>query len=454
MGKTATQVMMLALALLAAVNGHCDPPPEGVELSRSMAVAMAIRKNPDLRVEAFNTSMAETDAARSRGIYDPLLSASASGGINSAPGDAFFRTRSGTASIGLAQYLPTGGSVTLSPQTGFTNAEFDDPDDDTTDWQSSLGLSLTQPLLRNAGRETTEISITLADSALQETVEQFRFATTDTVFAVITSYNRLYTLHRNREWRRASLDSAQALLEELRGRAKPGPLHGMEIANAEYAIAQRQRDLVEAERNVRDQEAYLRYLVGMEAKTPVLPVDPPSREEPPESEEEAVAAALEYRSDLRQLRSTLKSSQLQERVARHQSLPDLTLTAGGGLTGTGNSFGDSSRQIGEDPGTFWSAGLFFSVPLGNTALENDYRRSRIRTEQVHSQLEALVWRIRNDIESDMRALISARLQMQTADRALQYAEQRLAEYRKNVRAGTTSVPQRRERPALCPQHPD
>jgi outer membrane protein TolC len=47
--------------------------------------------------------------------------------------------------------------------------------------------------------------------------------------------------------------------------------------------------------------------------------------------------------------------------------------------------------------------------------------------------------VQNDVESDMRALISARLQIQTADRSLQYAQQRLEEYRKNNSLGTATV---------------
>jgi cell division septation protein DedD len=213
----------------------------------------------------------------------------------------------------------------------------------------------------------------------------------------------------------------------------------VEIANTEYAIAQRRRDLVDAERNVRDQESSLRYLLGMPSQARIVPIDPPSREEPLETEEQAVQAALAYRPDLKQFRSTLKTTQLLERVAKRQKFPDLSITAGGGLTGTGGSFGDSSKQIEEDPGTFWSAGLFFSVPLGNTAARNDYRRSKLRTEQVQNQIDSLEWRIRDEVESDMRALISARLQMQTADQSLQYAVQRLDGYRENARLGTSTV---------------
>lgn len=439
MGKRVFETAILVLAVLTAAKGHCDSLPERVELPRVTAVAMAIQKNIDLRVTALNSAMSRTDVARSRGIYDPFFSASANGGVSAAPGDPFFRTKNANASIALTQLLPTGGNVTFSPQTGFTTAEFPGDVDSTTDWQSSVGITVSQPLLRNAGKEATELTITLADSTLEESIEQFRFATIDTVFAVITSYNRLFTLRETLDSRQAALISAEAFLDELRQREQQSSLSAVEIANTEYAIAQRRRDLVDAERNVRDQESSLRYLLGMPSQTRIIPIDPPSREEPLETEEQAVQAALAYRPDLKQFRSTLKTTQLLERVARRQKFPDLSITAGGGLTGTGGSFGDSSKQIEEDPGTFWSAGLFFSVPLGNTAARNDYRRSKLRTEQVQNQIDSLEWRIRDEVESDMRALISARLQMQTADQSLQYAVQRLDGYRENARLGTSTV---------------
>ena len=440
--KIAFRHIVLATALFAAGNGYCDILPDKVEkinLSRGFAVMMSISKNPDLRVEALNFSMSETDAARSWGLYNPLLSMSASSGVSAVPGDPFFRTRSANASIGLTQYLPTGGSVAASTQTGFTTAEFANSPTVTKDWQSSAGLTITQPLLKNSGKETMELSITFAASTLQDSLERFRSVTTDTVSAVITAYNHLYTLRQVLESRLAASTAVQNLLDEIRKRKKPGPLQAMDIANAEYAMAQRRKELVEAERNVRDHEASFRYLIGLETKTQIIPIDPPSREEPQETEDQALKSALEFRSDLKQLRLALKTSQLQERVARHQSLPDLSVTASGGLTGTGEKIGSSYRQIGERPGTFWSAGMQFNVPIGNTSAENDYRKSRIRTEQAQDQVKALAWKIRNDVEADMRALISARMQLQTTDRSRQYAEQRVEEYRKNTRGGATSV---------------
>jgi outer membrane protein len=430
---------LFAIILLVAGNGHCEGVQGGLNLARSYAIEMAIRKNIELRGEALNASMAAVDVVKSRGLYDPVFATSASGGVVSTPGDPFFRTKNGLTSIGLTQYLPTGGNVTAATQSGFTTAELVSPGTTTTDWQSSVGITVTQPLLKNFGKETTELNITLAATTHQDSLERFRFTIADTVLAVVTSYNRVYTLRQVLDARIAALNSTQSLLEEVRQKVKPGAKQTLEIANVEYAMAQRRKEIVEAERNVRDQEAGLRYLIGMEPKVRLIPADPPSRAEPPETEEEALKTALESRTDLKQLHLALKSSQLQERVARHQSLPELALTASGGLTGSAGNFGESYRQIGERPGSFWSAGLQFSVPIGNTAQENEYRKSRIRTEQVRNQIKALSWKIRNDVESDMRALISARLQLHTADRALEYAKQRHEEYLKQSRVGTTPV---------------
>ncbi|MBK5276526.1 MAG: TolC family protein [Desulfuromonadales bacterium] len=406
-------------------------------LSLGNAVAMAVYRNIDLRIEALNFKMAETDVAKSWGIYNPVFNASGSGGVTAVPGDAFFSAKTTNASIGLVQNLPTGGSISATTQTGFFS--LDNSVAATKDWQSTAGLNVTLPLLKNAGRETVEMNITVAANTQQDSLERFRASTIETVSNVITTYNHLYVLRHAQETRVSALNSAQKLLDEIKKKATPGAVQGMELANAEFAIAQRRKDLVEASRSAKDHEVSLRYLIGLDLPTQIIPSDPPSRYEPLETDEQAAKAALEHRSDLKQMQLSLKTSQLQERIARRQSWPDLSVLAGGGFTGTGFNFGESYQQLGNNPGTFWSVGLQFSVPLGNTVAVNEYRKNRIKTEQVQHQIKALSWKIRNDVESDMRALISARLQMQLSDRSRLLAEQRLEEYHKNNQLGSATI---------------
>jgi len=439
LGPALWRSLAALLTLLAGAGSVlAASPSDPLRLTRDEAVVMAIRNNINLKAEALNSAIAARGLDRSRGYYDPILTSTASTGETTFPGEDF-RTTSTLGTLGVTQYLPTGGSIALSTQTGYTTAVSNALGYSSEDWQSAVALTVSQPLLKNSGREATELSITLAANTLEDARDRFRFALADTVFAVITSYNRLYSLRQNLAARQVALTAAQDLLTELRQRSRQGQLQRVEIANAEYALTQRRKDLVNAERGFHDQAAHLRYLIGMDEKRQILPVDPPSRREPDETEKEAIALALDSRADLQQLRLALQGAQLQERVAHHQSLPDVAVTVSGGLSGMADSVGESYRQIGDGEGAWWAAGLRFSLPLGNDTARNSYHQSRLRAEQLRARVRAFEWQVRDAVESDLRSLISARLQLQTTDQALQYARERDAEYRKRSRAGTGTV---------------
>jgi outer membrane protein TolC len=437
-GGRAAICLIIFLVHLPCPVGWCRTPPAELKLTQADAIALAIRSNIEVQNESLSSLTAEVDLSRSWSMYNPVVSLSANSGITATPGE-MFRTRNTLTSLGLSQYLPTGGSISATTQTGYTTAESDNPELFTKNWQSSMGLNISQPILRNAWMETTGFPIFAAEKNVDESFERFRSFLNDTVFTVTAAYNRLFTLHQVLAARKAALDSAEKFLDEVRGKVTPANPLTMEIADADFAVVQRRKDLVETERNVRDHEAGFRYLLGMEGKTIIVPVDQPSREEPPETEEQAVTAALSRRPDLLGLRTSLQVQQVQERIARSQAMPELNLSAGGGLSGTAPTLSKDWQDLIEGKRRYWTVGMQFSYPLGNTAAINDYRRSRIRTEQLQNQIRSLTWRIRNDVESDMRALISARLQLRMADRSLKLAEQRVEEYRKKVNTGPIKV---------------
>lgn len=435
--KTLLALIAVLSSLLFSVSAA---ESSGVlRLSRDAAVALAVHRNIDLRVQALNTSMARERVKSSRSFYDPYLSMSSRYGETAYPGETFGTTSTNT-SVDLSQYVPTGGNIAAQVQTGYTSAESLSSSVEPKDWLSSVGITISQPLLKDAGREVTNLNITLAANNELESVENFRFFLTDTVYSVITSYNRLYVLRNIFESRQQALTSAENLRKQLLAKAASGvSAKKMEIADADYAISQRRKELIDDGKRVRDQEASLRYLLGIEDQRDILPLDSPSRVEPPESEAEALRIATENRADLKQLRLSLASSELETRVSKHQRLPNLDLTASGGFSGVGNVIGDSFDQITSAKGGWWSTGVLFSLPLGNTAAESSHRQDLIRMRQLRNQIRAYEWQIRDSVAADMRSLISARLQMRAADQSLQFANQRLKEYRKNAHSGQSTV---------------
>ena len=89
-----------------------------------------------------------------------------------------------------------------------------------TDWYTSAGLTMTQPLLKNFGKETTELYISLAANNHTNSLEQFRLSVTNTIYSVIKEYNRLYTLLQVLKSRQRSLLSARQILDRLKKKGK------------------------------------------------------------------------------------------------------------------------------------------------------------------------------------------------------------------------------------------
>ncbi|MDD2899910.1 MAG: TolC family protein [Desulfuromonadaceae bacterium] len=429
--------LTFGITLFITASSFGEEIPGKMFLTRGYALVMALGKNADLKIEALNPAMAETDAAASRYIYNPVLTTKMSTGGRTATFPSRMTTNA-AGSVGLSQALPTGGTLSATTDTYYSK----DPEYfSATGWTSNAAVTLSQPLLKKLGPEATDRGITVADNNLKESRERFRFTAIDTAYTTVTTYNNLYTLRQLLDSHNTALKETQDLRDKLLKKRRSGPTaqQKIEIANAEFSIAQRIKDIIDADRRVRDQEANLRYLIGMEEKTQLIPIDPPSKDEPKDSEEQSVKKALELRSDIKQLRIALQSSQLQERVTRNLALPDLTLSASAGFIGSGPTAGTSYQQLGNRKETAWSTEILFSMPLGNTAASNDYRKSRIRNEQVQLQMNTLAWKIRNDVEADQRALISARLQLSSTQKSLEFAEERHKEYLKNNLAGTATI---------------
>ena len=431
-------LVILSNYSLFVINGVCQDEAQVLKLTRYQAIAMAIRNNIDLRVRALDSSLVETDIQGGMSIYNPNLTLATSFSQTEAAGETYgTQTLSGT--IGVSQKLSTGGTVSVSAWTSPTSDK-SDPQYDYTDWYSTVGLTVYQPLLKNAGKQATELGINQDKYAYEGSLEDFRDDVIETTFSVIREYNRLYVLYQLKESRQEALDSAQRLLDAIDARADSDG-KSVDLANAEFSKSQRQTAFIEASREVNSKEAKLRYLIGIEHKANIIPIDPPSIQEPLETEAEAIELAYQQRPDLEGLRIQLESSELRRRVAERDLWPDLALTGTAGFRGYAEdgSFSDTTSQISDGKGAYWSAGVSLRFPLGNDLAESRYRRDKLRSEQLSAQITAAEWKIRDEIQEDNRSLISARLQMRETKRSKLFAERRVAKYVESARLGSASV---------------
>lgn len=431
MKRTAQTTTILALILALAAPAAAQP----AALTLKDAVRFGLERNLDLKVDLYNPAIAEADIRRSLGIYDPLASLAANYQRSNSTNTLTFRpieVNQASVSAGISQLLPTGTLLELIADGTWT-------DTGSKYYSNAVNLAVSQPLLRNFGREVTELEINVFRLSKGESLERFRARLSDTVAQVRTDYFRLFSLREILEVRRTSLALASRILEETRGRVRAGVLPAMEILNAEFVVATREKEVIDAERAVRDQMDVLRVALQLEAADEIVLADRPTREPYQVSEEAALGTALEKRPELAAQRSAIKIADLQQRVARNLTLPDLLVTANVGVGGDDRRFlrGIEKSVTAEDP--TWGVGVQISYPLGNRAAENAYIRSRLVTEQARTQLASLESGLSRDVRSAIRQVAATYKQIEVTNRGRAYAEDRLRAFEKRHAVGLATT---------------
>jgi outer membrane protein len=430
------------IVLAAGLSGMADAQDSPVNLTLQQAIKMAVEKNLDVKAELYNSASAEADVRGSMGIYDPLLTLLSNyKESNTLPASTFLSGASVSRqkvleyNAGINQLIPFGGTLGLAFDNTWNRNNSDPARFFNKYYQSDLTLSFTQPLLKNFGREATELNIEVAKYGKVGALEQFKTKLTDIVSRVRTQYSLLYSLRENLEVRKTSLALAERILNDTQAQVRAGVLPAMEVLNARFGVATMQKNLIDAERALKDQFDVLRILLQLPIGQEIVPVDIPYREKYEVDESATIKKALEERPELRQLRVTLKTSELQSRVARNQTLPDLSLSLSTAFTGLAPEYRRDLERVGSGKYPVWGGGLQFTYPIGNRAAENTYIKSKLKVEQTQTQVGSLEDTVVNDVRNAIRALQSSYKQLDVTSRGSAYAEQRLQAYIKKQKVG-------------------
>jgi outer membrane protein TolC len=416
-------VLACAVMCLPPLATAADAP---IPLSLNEAIRMAVEKNLDVRAELYNPAQFEADINRNRAIYDPLLTLQTSYSDSNVPTTttgSYGRMFQANASLG--QLFWSGATATA----GFNNAfnSVNAINMLSNYWESSLGVTVTQPLLKNFGRENTDININISRFSKFASLEHFNTLLLNTVTQVRNEYFKLYSLREQLQVAKTSLELASKILSDTKAQVKAGVLPAMEIINAEFGVYSREKDLIDAERAVSDEVDVLRLLLQIKGKGDIVTVDLP-RHDPYEVNEDSELKRAMDRPDIKEQRRNLDIAELQTRVFNTRLLPDLSFTASASLVGLDHTYPRNMETLTSADNPAWSLGLTLTYPLGNNAAENDYRKSRLKTEQTAVQIRSLEESAANDVKSAIRGIVSSYKQIAVSERGRAYAEERLKAY--------------------------
>jgi len=435
-----------------------------LQLTLEEAVALALEHNINLEVSRLALARSTFSVLSATGIFDPVLSANGDTSYSSSPstnqlqGADVAVAKRRTFDLTLGMLLPTGTEAGVS----WTNSRLETNStfyDFNPSYDSSLGLSITQPLLQGFGTDVNRNGIEVARKNSEISRLQFEAVVISTVQQVETAYWDLVYAIDNLKVKEQSLALARDLLDQTRTRVRIGTSAPIDIVQSEATVATREQEIIVAEHAVAEAADVLKGLMGFETMqdwaSDVIPVDSLQVDRSPVDLETAVTTALQRRTELKQEEINKVIAEMNMVVAENQVRPQLDLVVGYGYQGVGGTL----RQVDQDTGVVtvipggwddalqmvsdldydqWSAAVNFRYPLGNNQAKARRVQARYDLRSAEQLVAAQRQAVIQGVRRAVRGLEASAKSIDAAAKARELAERNLDAEQKKFANGMST----------------
>jgi outer membrane protein TolC len=382
--------------------------------------------------------------------YDPTFSASGTHSYNVSPsGYNPYSTNSTPSRTSDANNFSSGINGGLLPwgltyglngnvseQYGSSGAPFDNS-------SGSIGVTLSQPLLKNFWIDGTRLNIRVAKNRLQYSEQGLRQQLITSVTAVANAYYELIYAQQNVQVQTNALELAQTQLDQDNQRVQIGTLAVLSVQQDESQVAQAKANLIAAQSTLdTDQNALKNLLTDNYAQwhdTDIQPVETLKATPQMFDLQDSWSKGMAERPDLLQARLNVEQQGIQLKFNRNQLLPDLELTGSYGFTAASKEFSGAFGQINDGNSPNYSYGARISIPLGNINARNQYKVTKMTLQQIELQFKQLEQKAMVDIDNAVKTAQSDYQSVQARKQARIYAEAALDAEQKTYAVGKATT---------------
>jgi outer membrane protein TolC len=311
---------------------------------------------------------------------------------------------------------------------------------------TSVKFSLTQPLLRGAGRDVYYAERDAARANRVSARNARDQAASQLLLDVLTAYWELSYASRSVEIQLRSLELAKAQRDETAKRVSTGSVAPVDVLSFETSIATIEEDLASARAEELKQLAELARLIG----DPSLNVNSSADTASPMPEPAPPAADVKERTlkvsfELAQQRAAVELATVQARTAHESFRPKLDLDAYVQAQGLGNkSLGPMFDQLGGLGAVSAHVGLTYQAPLDGTQQRSERERAQFAIQTAKQRLMAIEQRLAADVDKALTKEESSRKRVKLADTTLAIAKQQYEAEAQRFRTGSATALQVRE----------
>jgi len=427
---------------------------------------LVMANNTDIAIQKLTVDTARNNLLGSYSRFDPSLSANLSHQRQTSTGtqrtDAvtLYKSLNQSANFNYSQVLPSG--TTLGVSMGLTKRA--DNSANTTinpNLGASMGVNLSQPLLRGRSLDIVRLNITTARARLKSSELGLTDQLTSLVQQAESAYWDVINARENLRVQEEALALQAESLKRAQRQLELGALPQLEIyrpqaqyENARIAVSQAQYDLQRYEDSLRRQ-------IGADLVTRfrTMPIELTEPVQPPEVTEEMdrealVQLAISKRPDLQRNRVTLDIDDLNIKQSTNQLRPDVTLTAsysasgtsgtvyplfGGGTPISVGGFSDALRTVFARDNPTYQFGLRMTLPLRDRAGNANLANNLIQKKSDTLALRRAEQQVRQDVLNAITNLESSKASVALARVARDLAQKTLEAEQKKYDLGTTEL---------------
>ena len=424
------------------------------------AIQMALRKNFQIRAERYTPQIAKAKQLSASGKFDPVAEVSTTYDENNqelrtlnselntptaVPGGdtplLFARTSGFELDSSIAGLTPwgltydIGASTTRNTDNRLTNDRYN----------SFFGLNFTQPLLKNFGTDVNlaQLRLSRADRAISEWTLRERII--EVVTDTVNTYCELFFTRENLGVEERSRSLAAQLLSDNLKRAEIGVMSPLDVMQARSDLAAREERVLVANRNMLDNENFLKQLVTDEVfqvlKTRLKIASLPDLLDVKADPEKDFPLAFQMRPDYRQALLDLQKRQINVVFSRNQTLPRLDLVASFGVNGIDTSLADSiQRASGQANYNYtWSTGIVGSLPIPNREARGQLETSKLEVAKGLVDLKRLEQAILIEADNAAGQIDTTRKRIEATTMARDFAEKTLEAAQARLASGTSTT---------------
>jgi len=288
------------------------------------------------------------------------------------------------------------------------------------EYTTIMGLTLTQPLLKNFGPAANLAELRVARIQRRAGWYEWQQQLIRSLSQSISLYIDLIFARENLRVREGAVETARLLEEQNIRRLRAGKMRPADVWEAQTSLANN------ADTALRAIGAYVEAQNNLKAQifsAADLSAGPTGRLEPVDSlqvppvtvdRNRFVQEAFTKRPEYLRLTAAAEQEGIKVRYARNQLYPQVDLQASYGLTGLDGNYGDSFGSTFSGDGPAFAVGVLVSVPLGSQKERANLQAAKIRQEQSTLAIQRGSIDITLEIDTAISLVETTRRQIEAA----------------------------------------